>query len=171
VLLALAFGPHPAAAEDPAEIVAGARVRVSTNEADERTGLVESVGSDAFVVRLDGDPLPRTLSFANITNIELSQGQRSRCSGAWQKAKWGTLIGAVSGLSLGFQHEQVGEDGASVGEAMALGAWSGGLFGGLIGAAIGAIHPGEEWEKVTPAFQILPKESGGGFSLGVTVRF
>jgi hypothetical protein len=170
ILLVLA-GMLPAAAEEPPEVVAGARVRVSTNDGDGQTGVVENVAADSLLIRLDGVSLPRTLSFAEIDRLELSHGQRSRCSGAWHKAKWGTLIGAVSGLSLGFQHEQVGEDGATVGEAMALGAWSGGVMGGLIGAAIGAIHPGERWENVSPSLVIHPRERGGGFSIGATIEF
>jgi hypothetical protein len=64
------------------------------------------------------------------------------------RAKWGALIGAVSGaILLGLQHEQV-DDASSAGKAAALGAWSGGLFGGLIGAVVGAVHPREQWERI-----------------------
>ena len=55
---------------------------------------------------------PRSLSvpFVELTKIEVS---RSRGQAAWTKAKWGALIGAVPGaISLGLQHEQVGENGS-----------------------------------------------------------
>jgi hypothetical protein len=42
------------------------------------------------------------------------------------------------------QHDEIGENGSSVGHAAALGAWSGGLFGGLIGAGVGAARAGEQ---------------------------
>jgi hypothetical protein len=48
------------------------------------------------------------------------------------------------------QHDQVGEDGATVTEAALLGIWSGGLFGGLIGGAIGAARSGDQWEQAWP---------------------
>ena len=67
---------------------------------------------------------PRSLSvpFVELTKIEVSRGRRSRGQAAWTKAKWGALIGAVPGaISLGLQHEQVGENGSSVAEAVA--AW------------------------------------------------
>ncbi len=90
------------------------------------------------------------MPLVELTKIEVSRGRRSRAQGAWTKAKWGALIGAVPGaISLGFGHEQIGENGSSVGKAAALGAWSGGLFGGLIGAAIGALNPGDDWESIS----------------------
>lgn len=180
ILLVLAGGPQPTAAQEQqtemeeaaAHIEVGTRVRVSTRTADENIGLVERVTADALLVRLDDASLLVTVPFVELESLEMSQGNRSRGAGAWSKAKWGAFFGGVPGaISLGLQHDQVGENGSSVGKAMALGAWSGGLFGGLIGAAIGAAHPGEKWEKVTPVFRLHPAESGGGYSFAASIEF
>lgn len=172
LLLLLFFCRYPAAAEDAANIDPGARVRVSTRTVNDRVGLVEEVTADALRIRFDDEALPTNVPLADVTQLEMSLGERSRGQAVWGKAKWGALFGAVPGaISLGLQHEQVGENGSSVGRAMALGAWSGGLLGGLIGATIGALHPGEKWERVSPSFRIHPKERGGGFSFAATVEF
>jgi hypothetical protein len=62
----------------------------------------------------------------NITKAEVSRSQGSK---AKKYAIRGAIISAAIGaISLGYQHDTVGEDGSSVGEAAALGAFSGGLF-------------------------------------------
>ncbi|HSF15127.1 MAG TPA: hypothetical protein VLK65_06210 [Vicinamibacteria bacterium] len=172
VLFAMVCLSVAAAAQEPGDVEPGTRVRISTKDAGKETGVVASSTADALVIRFEGESVPRAISFADLVTIETSRGPRSRSSGAWHKAKWGALIGAVSTVPGAILlHDEVGEDGASVGEAVALGVWSGGLIGGLIGAAIGAAHPGERWEKVTPAVHVLPRESGGGFTLQATIRF
>jgi hypothetical protein len=170
--LALACFPDRASA-DGSDVERGDRVRVSTRTLDEKTGVVESAAADVLSIRFDGELGSLSIPVAELTRVEVSQGPRGRCTAAWSKAKWGALIGAVPGaISLALQHDQVGEDGSSAGEAALLGAWSGGLFGGLIGAAIGALSPGEAWERVSlsPAFQI-GTGGRGGFSLQVSVAF
>ncbi len=155
------------------EIVAGARVRISTADVDEITGRIEKLTADTLLIKLDDASRSLSVPVVELTKIEVSRGRRSRSQAAWTKAKWGALIGAVPGaISLGAQHEQVGEDGSSVGGAAALGAWVGGLFGGLIGAAIGAISPGEAWERVSPTFHMGPRgRADPGFSFAVTIGF
>lgn len=113
------------------------------------TGRVEALTGDALVLRSDGQTTSRRIPLASLTRVDISRGQQSRKSAAWSRAKWGIIIGAVPGaISLGLQHEQVGEHGSSTGKAAALGAWSGGLFGGLIGGLVGAAHPSENWERI-----------------------
>ena len=155
------------------EVEEGARVIVSTTEVDTMTGYVEKLTTDTLLIKLDGESRSVSVPLVNLKKIEISRGRRSRSQAAWSKAKWGALIGAVPGaVSLGLGHEQIGEDGASVGKAAALGAWSGGLFGGLIGVAIGAMSPGEAWEKVSPSFYIATTGQGApGFSFAVTIGF
>jgi hypothetical protein len=166
VLLVLACWPFVSLAEEH-EVDRGERIRVETKAGERVTGLVEESSSDSIVVMLE-DGRSRSIPRENLASVETSV-PRTRCRGAWSKAKWGALIGAVSGTTLGFQHEQVGEDGATVGEAVALGAWSGGLFGGLIGATLGALNPGEEWVKVNPRIQLGGRDPG--FSLSVSFEF
>ena len=167
VLLVLGFLPVVSMAEEQ-DVERGQRVRVTTTAGDRLTGRVGEKTSDALVVDLDDDRGSRSIPTVEVASVETSRS-RSRSRGAWSKAKWGAFIGAASGTTLGFQHEQVGEDGTSVAGAVALGVWSGGLFGGLIGAAIGALNPGEEWVKVNPRLQLGEQEPG--LSLSVTFEF
>ena len=112
------------------------------------TGRVEASTSETLVIQPDKKTAAVSMPVASLSRIEISKGLRSRKASAWNRAKWGAVIGAAPGaLSLGLQHEQVG-GGSSVAEAAALGAWSGGLFGGLVGAVVGSAHRGEIWERV-----------------------
>jgi hypothetical protein len=167
VLLVLGFLPVLSIAEEQG-VERGQRVRVTTTAGERLTGSVGEKTSDALVVELDDDGGSRSIPLVDVTTLETGSPQ-SRCQSAWSKAKWWALIGAASGLTLGFQHEQVGEDGSSVAEAAALGAWSGGLFAGLIGAWIGAANPGENWVTVNPRVHVGGRDTG--FSIQVTLGF
>ena len=159
-------------ARSPLALEEGARVRVARTDAERVTGRVEQLSGSELMLRLDESVETLSIPFGNVEAIEVSTGRRSRGEAAWSKAKWGALIGAVPGaILLGVGHEQVGEDGSSVGEAAALGAWSGGLFGGLAGALIGALRPGEKWENVTPALSIDGVGKDSQLSVGITIRF
>jgi hypothetical protein len=167
VLLVLGFPPVLTVADEQ-EFEGGKRVRVTTTAGERLTGRMGERTSDALVIDLDDDGGTRSIPLVDVTTLETGRPQ-SRCQSAWSKAKWWALIGAASGLTLGFQHEQVGEDGSSFAEAAALGAWSGGLFGGLIGAWIGAANPGEEWVTVSPQVHIGGRDPG--FSIQFTLGF
>jgi hypothetical protein len=152
-----------------AQVETGERVRVTTKSDKRWTGRVRETTAEGFVIELEkaeGDSLAIALS--DVKALE-TRGPRTPGQGAWAKAKWGALIGGVSGLSLAFQHEQVGEDGVSAGHAAALGAWSGALFGGLIGGLVGALNPGEGWVDVHPQVQLGGRSPG--FGLAVTFEF
>ena len=167
ILLLLGFLPVLSMAEEQ-DVERGQRVRVTTTAGERLTGSVGEKTSEALVVELDDDAGSRSIPLVDVTILETGRPQ-GRCQSAWSTAKWWALIGAASGLTLGFQHEQVGEDGSSFAEAAALGAWSGGLFGGLIGAWIGAANPGEEWLTVNPRVYLGGRDPG--FSLSVTLEF
>lgn len=167
VLFVLGFLPVVSIAEER-DVERGERVRITTSAGDRWTGRVKETTSDAIVLDLDDESRARSILKEDVARLERGEPRR-RSRAAWSKAKWGALVGAVSGTTLGFQHEQVGEDGASVAEAVALGVWSGGIMGGLIGAAVGALSPGEEWVKVNPRVQLGGRDPG--FSLSVTLEF
>ena len=89
-----------------------------------------------------------SIPVAALRRLDVSRGFSSRKASAWKRAKWGAAIRAGSGaILLGLQHSQV-QGGVGPAHAVALGAWSGGLFGGLIGALVGATRPMETWERV-----------------------
>jgi len=139
-----------AAAQSNLPIAVDQRVRVWTAAAEATTGRVASISAEGFEVSNEGRA-PVRVARASVKKIEVSRGGTSKGAGAKKGALWGGLISAAAGAVLaGLQHEEIGEDGSSVGKAAALGAWSGGLFGGLIGAGVGAARAGEKWEQVWP---------------------
>ena len=132
-------------AQPSTKVANGQRVRI-TDAAGEHVGTVAAVTADS--VRLNDSARETTIAFAGVSRIEVSRGHESK----WKKyALRGAIIsGAIGAISLGLQHDTVGENGSSVGKAAALGIWSGGLFGGLIGGAIGATKSADHWETVWP---------------------
>lgn len=136
----------PAIAQPAFPVSVDQRVRVAFGTDTVVVGRVASVARDGFqIAGDDGKTYPAN---KGITRIEVSRGRTSK----WKKyALRGAIIsGVIGAISLGLQHDTVGEDGSSVGEAVALGVWSGGLFGGLIGGAIGASKSADRWEQVWP---------------------
>jgi hypothetical protein len=116
----------PAFAQSP-PVSVDQRVRVRMTDSV-LSGRVLTVSSDSMRLAVEGgDPL--TLAMPAVKRIEISRG-RSRSASARKGAIRGAIIaGVIGAISLGLQHDQVGEDGSSAGKAAALGAWSGGLFG------------------------------------------
>lgn len=140
----------PSAAQTKMPVAVDQRVRIWTDAADAVTGRVTAVGQDTVQVAADGREAT-TVAVSTIRRVEVSRGRTSRGAGFKKGAIRGALIlAAIGAVSGALQHEQVGEDGATVTEAALLGIWSGGLFGGLIGGAIGAARSGDRWEQVWP---------------------
>ncbi len=155
--------------QDAAALAAGDRIRLRTPALGEVAGSLESLTADALVLQIEPESLLVTVRLADVTSVERSSGYVTRSQSAWNAAKWGALVGAVpAAISLGLQHENVGENGSSVAGATALGAFSGGLFGGLIGAAIGAGRSGDRWEQVSPSLLVRPTGDGAA-TLGFVV--
>ena len=153
VLFSILIGALPTSglAQSTANLKMGDRLRVSAADRPVVTGRVIATDAAAIELQPDGASAPVSVSRAGMTRIEISRGGESKGHGAKRGAIWGAVIaGAAGAISLGLQHDQVGEDGSSAGKAAALGAFSGGLFGGLIGAGIGAARAGERWEQVWP---------------------
>lgn len=150
MLVAVSQLTAPLAAQSKLPVAIDQRVRLWTEAAEAVTGRVVAVTPETLQVAQDGrDPV--TVAVATVRRVEVSRGGSSKGAGARKGALWGAIIaGTIGAISLGLQHDTVGEDGSSVGEAVALGLWSGGLFGGLIGAGIGAARAGEKWDQVWP---------------------
>jgi hypothetical protein len=150
VIAVIVVTPMGGAAQSAVPIAVNQRVRVWTDASDAVVGVVAMVNPQTVQLEVTGvDPI--TVATSAIRRVEVSRGRTTKGQGFRKGALWGAIIlasiGAVSG---GLQHEQVGEDGATVAEAALLGLWSGALFGGLIGGAIGAARAGDRWEQVWP---------------------
>ena len=147
---AVACTPLPCAAQSALPIAVDQRVRLWTDAADAVVGRVAAVTPQSVQIAAAGvDPI--TVATPAVRRVEVSRGTTSRGAGFRKGALRGALIlGAIGAVLSALQHEQIGDDGATVAEAAALGLWSGGLFGGLIGGAIGASRAGERWEQVYP---------------------
>jgi hypothetical protein len=147
---ALAVAPIPCAAQSALPVVVDQRVRVWTDAADAVVGQIAAVTPQGLEIAVTGAN-PVIVATTAVRRVELSRGHTSRGTGFRKGALRGALIlAAIGAVSGALQHEQVGEDGASVAEAAALGIWSGGLFGGAIGGAIGAARAGDRWQQVWP---------------------
>lgn len=151
VVLAMLGGlAPPAAAQSSLPIAVDQRVRVWTDAADAVTGRVTAVTPTTVQVAPEGGAAV-TVATSTVRRIETSRSRTSRGAGFRRGAIRGAIImGVLGAISLGLQHDDVGEDGATVSEAVVLGAWSGGLFGGLIGGGIGAGRAGDRWDQVWP---------------------
>jgi hypothetical protein len=140
----------PLAAQTRVPVAVDQRVRIWTDAADAVIGRVTAVNPDIVQVAPDGGEAAM-VPISAMRRVEISRGRTSRGAGFKKGAIRGALIlAAIGAVSSGLQHEQVGEDGATVTEAALLGIWSGGLFGGLIGGGIGAARSGDRWEQVWP---------------------
>ena len=150
VLVMLCGLVHSAFAQSTFPIAVDQRVRLWTDAPDAVTGRVAAVTPATVQVAVDGRE-PVTVANTAIRRVEISRGRSTRGAGFRKGAIRGAIIlAAISAVSAALQHEQVGEDGATVAEAALLGIWSGGLFGGLIGGGIGAARAGDRWEQVWP---------------------
>ena len=140
----------PSTAQARLPIAVDQRVRVWTDAADTTIGRVTAVTPDTVQLAID-ERQQATVAVSTIRRVEVSRSHTSRGAGFKKGAIRGAIImAAIGAVLLPLRHESVGEDGSSVGEAVALGAWSGGLFGGLMGGAIGAARAGDRWERVYP---------------------
>lgn len=150
VVVAVALNPASVAAQASLPVAVDQRVRVWTDAPEAIIGRVASSSPATLQVSIEGrEPTP--IATATIKRVEVNRQTRSRSTQFWRGAMWGAIIGGAAGALLALpQKEQLGDDGAGTGEALALGAWSGGLFGGLIGGAIGAGRGGDRWEQVWP---------------------
>jgi hypothetical protein len=149
-VVAVAASPVRLFAQAGLPVSVDQRVRVWTDAPEAIIGRVAASSPSTLQVSIEGR-VPTPIAMSAIKRVEVNRQARSRSSHFWRGAMWGAIIGGAAGAVLAIpQKDQLGEDGASTGEAMALGAWSGGLFGGLFGGAIGAGKGGDRWEQVWP---------------------
>ena len=146
VLIGVCVLAAPVMAQSSLPVSVDQRVRVETAESTV-TGRVLAASPDNLRLAVDGQDQV-TIATPTVRRVDVSRGSGRKTK---KYAIRGAIIaGAIGAISLGLQHETVGESGSSVPEAAALGAFSGGLFGGLIGAGIGASRSADRWEQVWP---------------------
>ena len=156
VLLALALLiaiPQAAEAQFPADVRAGARVRVWLPEATRQEqaperrqllrGTVESVDAGGLRLRVPGVAGAVSVPRSSVRRLDVSRGV-SRGASMVERAVGGAIGGAISFALLndpkrtGGPHYRTDWRAAGVGAA----------WGGGIGAVIGLIWPYERWHKV-----------------------
>ena len=151
VLCVLGSLASPVSAQSTLPIAVDQRVRLWTDAPQAVIGRVISITADGVQVSDNGREAV-VVATRSVRRADVSRQHTSRGAGFKKGAIWGAIIlASFSAVSATLQRETIGEDGATVGEAVALGIWSGGLFGALIGGGIGAARAGDKWEQVWPA--------------------
>jgi hypothetical protein len=138
----------PVGAQSSLPLSVDQRVRVET-AVSTITGRVLAVSPDSLRLAVDGKDQV-TIATATVRRVEVSRGSVRKAAVKKYAIRGAIIAGVIGAISLGLQHDSVGESGSSVPKAAALGAWSGGVFGGLIGAGIGASRGADRWEHVWP---------------------
>ncbi len=161
-------------AQEPPPIEAGSRIRVTapSTGVDKLVGICLSTSGDSLRMQADEQASPMTISLADVTRLEVSQGRKSN---TLRGLGIGFLVGAVAGGLLATQVDV--EEGLDPGpeELILYGAVVGGAAFGAIGAGIGALSKSERWRwKEVPLdhlrVSIVPLFDGR-FALGVSVAF
>jgi hypothetical protein len=154
ILLLLASAPAVAAAQFPAEVTSGARVRLWLREPYRQAegparrqllrGTVETVASDTLRLTLPGAIGPLSIPRAAIRRLEISRGRPSRPASAIERAVGGAIGGAVFWALMndprrsGGPHYRTDWRAAGVGAAWGAGA----------GALAGLFFPHERWRRL-----------------------
>ncbi|HEV2148565.1 MAG TPA: hypothetical protein VGR37_14270 [Longimicrobiaceae bacterium] len=160
LLLALLLLAAPAAAQDSAPVVVGARIRLMAPELT-RTWIVgRIIFADSTTVIIDpvtrrwGRPL--ALDQASLTRLQLSRGR------VGSMIHRGTIVGGLAGAALGaytfWRTER--EEGAAPGAWLVIPIFAGG--GAAAGAGIGMAIPREGWEPVGVPARVVFEPEGNG---------
>jgi len=165
------------AAQQVPPIETGSRIRVTAPALGIDKLVGTSVEADATRIRVQADDQasPMTISLADMTRLEVSQGRKSN---ALKGLGVGALIGAPIGAVLGYlaSPEQSSGEAVCTGSTVscvAVGAAAVGVTGALVGLGIGALAKSERWEEVPLdrlRVNIVPLRDGR-FALGLSVVF
>jgi hypothetical protein len=154
VALSLALATaQPLAAQFPADVAVGTRVRVVLPDSLRQSsgpwrqqwlrGDVAALAGDTLYLQLQGAARAVPIRRVAIRRIDRSLGVPSRPESALRGAVGWAVLGALYGLLLNSTNAQDWRD-RSVGESAALGAG----IGAGIGFIVGAIFPSERWRRV-----------------------
>jgi hypothetical protein len=169
VALLLTASAHVFAQEEP-PVAPGDRVRVTvpTNDPDRLVGTVVETGADTCLLAVQNRADTLALSFASVTSLEVSRGQKSH-----------ELLGGAIGLFVGFlpiyglcHAGSCGDQSEGVEECCLRAGAVGGAIGGLLGVLIGSVRV-DQWEEV-PLDQLrvsIVPQRRGGLAVSVSVSF
>ncbi len=155
-------------AQEPPPIEAGSRIRVTAPAAGADKLVGTWLDSDGVELRVQTEeqPSPLTISLADVTRLEVSNGRKS---------KWliGAGIGAVGGAVLGAALGANMQGDFSDSDKRIIAATGLGLAGALVGGLVGSQIKTERWEEVPLdrlRVSIVPLRDGR-FALGLSVEF
>ncbi len=161
-------------AQQAPPIETGSRIRVTAPVlgADKMVGMLVEVDASRLRVQADDQASPMTISLADMTRLEVSQGRKSN---ALKGLGIGALIGAPIGVALGVAVSSESGDNQCYHNAgcIAIGGAAVGVVGALVGLGIGALLKSERWEEVPLdrlRVNIVPLRDGR-FALGLSVAF
>lgn len=153
-LVALMFVPAVLAAQFPARVQPGVRVRVWMPEQYRQhdgpwkrllvRGTVDAIASDTLKVSVPGAVGALAIPRSQIRRLELSRGRPRRVPSAFQRAFEGAIGGAIS---LALENDPYGSEWPHYRRDWRA-AEEGAKWGALIGAAIGFVFPHEQWRHV-----------------------
>lgn len=92
-LLAVALAPISAAAQSPASVWSGQRIRVDQTDGTRLFGRLEKVNGDSIRLQVDGSDSLQSLSLQHVSAVAI-RGKPNR----WRGAGWGAAIGGLAGI-------------------------------------------------------------------------
>jgi hypothetical protein len=168
----------------------GDRVRVVAPEYGDtaQIGTIAAVGDDGIVLRGERQDDSRTIPFAHLRQLDVSQGHSAHpVTGLVIGLAAGAVGGAVLGLSTPIPRLFPAYDGGiplpgvSRGGLTATGALLGGVAGAVIGVVTGALIHTERWDTLVPlhsladhahaSVDLIPSPMGPRLAARVAVRF
>lgn len=120
VLIGVFSMAAPIVAQSSLPVSVDQRVRVET-AGSTVTGRVLAVAPGSLRLAVDGHDQV-TIATATVRRVGISRGSGRNSAAKKSAIKWAVIAGAIGAISLGLQHETVGESGSSVPKAAARGA-------------------------------------------------
>jgi hypothetical protein len=143
---------RPIAAQFPADVAVGSRVRVVVPDSLRQAsgpwrqqwlrGDVAALAGDTLYLQLQGAAAPVPIRRAAMRRIDRSLGMPTPAESALRNAVGWAFLGAVLGLTTGWPEGDL--DTRSTGDAVGLGA----AWGAGVGFILGALFPSERWRRV-----------------------
>jgi hypothetical protein len=147
LLLVLMLGLE-VAAQDLSSVAPGDLIRVAIfkDPSHKRTGICDSVHSDAIYLTLENSGKHGKVPLATITSLEVCRRTKQK---TWAGAGVGFAIGTLAGCAFGVVYTELSDD-PYAGLAIPAGLIIGAPSGFLVGAIAGSQMESKQWEAVPP---------------------